>query len=147
MNPQKRIADGEIIGTPTFDPDIGYISQSSFDDDGGSVIREANPPNPYDSVYPISIYNVREGWFNSSMDESSVYERGIIGVADINMKNLARWLDGVYDTNLLSGTNAVSTNIDGTEGYVVYFSDRRGDTKKVEYLSDGSNFISTNWNR
>ena len=61
-------------------------------------------------------------------------------------ENLARWLDGVYDANLLSGTNAVSTNIKGDEGYVVYVSDRRGDRVKTEYLADGTAFNSTNGN-
>lgn len=140
----KRIADGEITPAPGFDATIGHISQSTFDDEVGTVTREASPPGVYDAIYPISVYNVREGWYQSSMVEDNVYERGITSVVDINMRNLARWLDGVYDTNLLSGTNAVSTNINGQEGYVVYFSDRRGDSKQVEYLSDGSNYTSTN---
>ena len=60
------------------------------------------------------------------------------------MRNLARWLDGKYDGNLLAGTNAVSTNIKGDEGYVVYVSDRRGDRVKGEYLSTGTSYASTN---
>ncbi len=60
------------------------------------------------------------------------------------MRNLSRWLDGIYDTNLLAGTNAVSANIKGDEGYVVYVSDRRGDKPKAEYLSDGTSYQSTN---
>ena len=140
----KIIADGEIKAAPLFDADTGYISEAVIDDEAGTVTREAVPINAYDSIHPISLYNVREGWYQSQMDENDVYERGITSVVDINMRNLARWLDGVYDSNLLAGTNAVSSNIDGTEGYIVYFSDRRGDAKKVEYLSDGSNFISTN---
>ena len=35
-------------------------------------------------------------------DANQVYERGITNVVEINMKNLARWMDGVYDNNLLS---------------------------------------------
>jgi hypothetical protein len=60
------------------------------------------------------------------------------------MRNLGRWLDGVYDGNLLSGTSAVSGNINGEEGYVVYVSDRRGDQIKAEYLANGTSFLSTN---
>ncbi len=43
------------------------------------------------------------------------------------MRNLARWLDGVYDGNLLAGTSALSTNIANPGGFTVYVSDRRGD--------------------
>jgi hypothetical protein len=59
------------------------------------------------------------------------------------MHNLARWLDGVYDNNLLAGTNAVSTNIGSPDGYTVYVSDRRGD--KVKSMVDsGVTVNSTN---
>ncbi|MEZ5307316.1 MAG: hypothetical protein R2684_09250 [Pyrinomonadaceae bacterium] len=142
----KRIADGEIKAMPSFNTNTGYISETNFDDDAGVTTRQATPPNPYDSILPITVYNVREGWYQSSKDEYDIYERGITSVVDINMRNLARWVDGVYDSNLLSGTNAVSSNIDGDEGYIVYFSDRRGDSVGVEYLSDGSNYNSTNGN-
>ncbi len=78
------------------------------------------------------------------MDEFGIYERGITSVVELNMRNLARWVDGVYDNNLLAGTNAVSTNIRGEEGYVVYVSDRRGDRVKAEYLATGVSYASTN---
>lgn len=146
----QHVADGEIVPTPVFDADTGYISMyaSKAQEDGEGeiddpIVRQAVPTG-YNSIYPINIYNVREGWYRNSMDENDIYERGIISVVDINMRNLTRWLDGVYDSNLLSGTNAVSSNIDGEEGYILYFSDRRGDRVKTEYLADGSNYQSTN---
>ncbi len=141
----QHFADGEIIPTPTFETDTGFISMSptAADDDSGVVIREPSSSG-YNSIYPINVYNVREGWYRSQMNEYDVYERGITGVIDINMRNLARWLDGIYDGNLLAGTNAVSTNIKAEDGYVVYISDRRGDKIKTEFLGDGSNFQSTN---
>ncbi len=157
---KRRIADGEITSLPGFDSDTGFISLSNFDDDYDTsnpscnidedpdcpIIRSATPPSSYDAIYPISLYNVREGWYQSSMVEDDIYERGITSVVDINMRNLARWVDGIYDTNLLNGTNAVSSNINGQEGYLVYFSDRRGDKTGVEYLSDGTSYLSTNGN-
>ncbi len=91
-------------------------------------------PEHYNQIVPINVYNVREGWYRSQMDEFGIYERGITSVVELNMRNLARWVDGIYDNNLLAGTNAVSTNIRGEEGYVVYVSDRRGDKIKAEYL-------------
>ncbi len=141
----RHFADGEIITSPSFNADTGLISMSpaGADEDSGNIARQPTATG-YNSIYPINIYNVREGWYQSSLSRDDIYERGIISVIDVNMRNLARWVDGVYDTNLLAGTNAVSTNINDAEGYIVYISDRRGDKKKVEYLADGSNYISTN---
>lgn len=151
MQNYQHIADGEISNPiPFYDANLGFLTTTSIsnaNEDSGSapqdIIREP-VPSGYNALIPINVYNVREGWYQSDMDETTVYERGITSVVDINMKNLARWLDGIYDSTLLSGTAAVSTNIKGEEGYVVYISDRRGDTTKVEYLRDGSNFTSTN---
>jgi hypothetical protein len=145
----QLIADGEIQGNPSafFDSSRNLLSgvPGTVDDDAsGNLVREA-APSGYNAIVPINVYNVREGWVRSAMSENNLYyERGITSVVELNMRNLARWLDGVYDANLLSGTNAVSTNIKGEEGYVVYISDRRGDKVKTEYRSDGSTYTSTN---
>ena len=56
------------------------------------------------------------------------------------MENLARWMDGIYDQNLLANTTAVSANIAKPDGYVVYVSDRRGDNvKSLVVPTAGSN--------
>lgn len=147
-NNTQTAADGEIKDNPNFDTDRGFIKDgiSSLNEDGGTIVREPfpDPTRPYDAIVPINVYNVREGWFKNSLDETEILERGMTGVVEINMKNLSRWLDGVYDTNLLAATPAVSTNIKGTEGYVVYFSDRRGDRVKVERTSAAVPYNSTN---
>jgi hypothetical protein len=145
-NNTQMIADGEIKDNGSlFDATRSLITGNlnSLDDDGGSLSREKNATG-YNQIVPINVYNVREGWFRSQMNEFDIYERGMTGVVEVNMKNLARWLDGIYDSNLLSGTPAVSTNIEGAEGYVVYISDRRGDRVKTEYKRDGSTYQSTN---
>lgn len=142
----QTIADGEI-GDPSasFYANRGFINQSvSFaNEDGGTIVRQATPSG-YNEIVPINIYNVREGWFNSNLSEFDIYQRGVMSVVELNMRNLVRWVDGVYNNNLLSGTAAVSTNIKGDEGYVVYISDRRGDRVKAEYLADGRSYASTN---
>jgi hypothetical protein len=145
-NNTQMSADGEIKDNGSlFNATRGFITGNlnSLDDDGGSISREATATD-YNQIVPINVYNVREGWFRSQLSEFDIYERGMTGIVEINMRNLARWLDGLYDANLLSGTNAVSSNIQGTEGYVVYVSDRRGDRVKTEYKRDGSQYQSTN---
>ncbi len=128
---------------------MSNIGQTAADEDSGSYIREYSPTpatSAWNKIVPINVYNVREGWVRNSMNEYDVHQRGITSVVEINMHNLARWVDAVYDGNLLAGTNAVSTNIKADEGYVVYVSDRRGDRVKTEYAADGTAYRSTNGN-
>lgn len=147
MNRTRLGADGEIkIGTgyPTQDATWGYLIAIVDDTASGSQsTRSDTPPslNPaafsgsmWNSIVPINVYNVREGHINSDnaiLPQNAVYERGITNVIEINMRNLARWFDGVYDTNLLNGTPASSGNIGSPDGYTVYVSDRRGDRIKA----------------
>ncbi len=150
-NNSQSIADGEITDPiPFFDANRGFITFPNIavsDEDGGAFVRDASPSvgSGYNAIAPIQLYNVREGWTNNSLAKDEVYkDRGITTAVEINMRNLSRWLDGVYDGNLLAGTNAVSANVKGDEGYVVYISDRRGDQVKAEYTSGGASYLSTN---
>lgn len=149
----QSIADGEINDpTALFYANRGFINttESAANEDGGTVVRQATPQPAvaggvnYNAIVPINVYNVREGWVRSTLSEYEIYTRGVTSVVELNMRNLSRWLDGVYDANLLAGTNAVSSNINDTDGYVVYVSDRRGDRIKAEYVSTGTSFASTN---
>lgn len=112
----------------------------------GANNNNCNGATDINRIVPINVYNVREGWINSALDATKIYERGMTSVIEINMRNLARWADGVYDTNLLNNTPAVSTNIDGASynGYVVYVSDRRGDNIKTETDEAGNPIQRTN---
>ncbi len=140
----RCIADGELHNGNFSIAAAGYYntSSNSVDDDShtsGSpfmptqfVRNDRFDATSLNRIVPINVYNPREGWINASLSESSLYERGLTSLIELNMRNLARWADGVYDGNLLSGTNAVSANIDGRDGYIVYISDRRGDKIKSE---------------
>lgn len=126
-------ADGEINTSPSQDANYGFLTNIT-DDSSGQPSRNNAPgaAGTWNSIVPMNIYNVREGRINTSLDANTVYERGIMSIVELNIRNLARWLDGVYDTNLLAGTGAVSSNIEGTNGYILYISDRRGDRIKSE---------------
>lgn len=138
-------ADGQLRTNPgpVQDGQYGYLT-GLVDDAAGQALRADTPPllniadwgtanwsnnNEWNAIVPINVYNVREGCINS-LNCDAVYERGITNVVEINMKNLARWFDGVYDQNLLAGTPAVSANIANPGGFTVYISDRRGDKVK-----------------
>jgi len=102
-----------------------------------------NKNRNWNAIVPINVYNVREGRITTSLASGSVWERGITNVIEINMHNLARWVDGVFDNNLLLGTNAVSSNVAATDGYTIYMSDRRGDDVKSMTVN-GTTFNATN---
>jgi hypothetical protein len=156
---RRCIADGEVKKDVAFNS-TGYINavDTGLDDDtpttgspflptSATMARDdqfSTTPGSLNKIVPITLYNVREGRIDETLDATVVYERGIVSVVDINMRNLARWVDGVFDNNILSGTSAVSTNIDGSDGYVVYISDRRGDRVKQERNSAGVTINTTN---
>lgn len=166
-------ADGELkpngsaaISTSVLDGTLGYLRApgtlpngypSNLDDDAPNdpAVSGTNPvrgdvpcsgtSSPcWNTIVPIQVYNVREAWINETLNRFTIYERGLTSVVEINMRNLARWLDGVYDNNLLRGTQALSTNINDADGYVVYVSDRRGDRVRTEILPSGQQLTMTN---
>jgi len=161
----RCVADGEINSANfSIDANAGYYNTSAnnVDDDQHSSSTPYtpnnnkfarndrtdtmgnNPPTSMNRIVPINVYNVREGWIKSSLAETDIYERGMTSVIEINMRNLARWVDGVYDTTLLKNTTAVSGNIDGSNGYILYISDRRGDRVKSELDRAGNPINMTN---
>ncbi len=73
--------------------------------------------------YPINLYDAREGENN---DVSGTYTQGtgtpngIMNVVELDVGNLRRWLLGQ------TGTTGSTVNFSTQNGYVLYFSDRRG---------------------
>lgn len=169
VSDRRAIGDGEIAAGAGLRFDAaGFISPASntqFDDDphsGGTpflpttatMARDDKLPDPatctpqpgcrLNQIVPINVYNVREGHITDSLTTTSVYSRGITSVVELNMRNLVRWLDGVYDNTLLRNTQAVSGNIANPDGWIVYVSDRRGDRIKQERNSLGATVNMTN---
>ena len=159
INNTHVAADGQIRTSPApaLDATYGYLT-GLVDDASGQPLRADTPPGldiadwgtanwitnkEWNAIVPINIYNVREGCINS-MNCDAVYERGITNVVELNMRNLARWLDGVYDNNLLAGSPAVSGNIAKPNGFTVYVSDRRGDRVKATLDFNGAAVNSSN---
>lgn len=127
------------------DDDPHGTGATAFQPTAATMNRDDKPDSTgLNQIVPINVYNVREGHINDTLTTSNVYSRGITSVVELNMRNLARWVDGVYDNNLLAGTNAVSTNIGSPDGWIIYFSDRRGDRVKQEKDSTGTAISTTN---
>ncbi|MBZ5655373.1 MAG: hypothetical protein LAO56_08830 [Acidobacteriia bacterium] len=74
-----------------------------------------------DNWYPINFYDVREGEArDNATANASCTANGVMNAVEIDVGNLKKWLAGQIGAN--------GTNVDylTQNGYVLYFSDRRG---------------------
>lgn len=124
-------------------PESGALSNSSQED--AVHLKWANIKNSalvYAIVpFPIQIFDSREGLPNDNQAEANtnfgannVPSSGVMSLVDIDVANLRRFLRGDFDgkfptnTPFAAGKSSLkSTDIPGADGWVVYFSDRRGD--------------------
>ena len=71
--------------------------------------------------YPINFYDVREGEVrDNTVADNSCTTNGVMNAVEIDVGNLKQWLLG----NI--GTSGTSVDYKAQNGYVLYFSDRRG---------------------
>jgi type II secretory pathway pseudopilin PulG len=89
--------------------------------------------------FPIEMFDVREGNRDNSTSgtvNKKVYVNGVMSLVDIDVANLRRFLNGEFDGKFPTNTpfaianNNVglkSTDVPQNRGWVLYFSDRRGD--------------------
>ncbi len=88
--------------------------------------------------FPIQMFDTREGNRSdgAGLTAKNVYKNGVMSIVDIDVKNLRRFLQGEFDDKLPTDTpfavsnsniGLKSTNVPNNRGWVVYFSDRRGD--------------------
>lgn len=89
--------------------------------------------------FPVQIFDVREGNRANSttgVETNKVYVNGVMSLVDIDVGNLRRFLNGEFNGKFPtttpfavanSNTGLRSTDVPSNRGWVVYFSDRRGD--------------------
>ena len=71
--------------------------------------------------YPINFYDDREGENRDNIRaDDTCTTNGVMNAVEIDVGNLKRWLSGAI------GTSGTSVNYLNQNGYVLYFSDRRG---------------------
>jgi hypothetical protein len=69
--------------------------------------------------YPINMYDTREGEFRD-VNDGICRANGILNVVEIDVANLRKWLKGTI------GASGQSVEFATQNGYILYFSDRRG---------------------
>jgi hypothetical protein len=101
--------------------------QADWDGDGAidhgerSAVTGAGSQNNW---YPINLYDTREGEARDTAQAAqSCTANGVMNVVELDVGNLGMWLRGVSPYGGLSGTGV---NYSTQNGYVLYFSDRRG---------------------
>jgi hypothetical protein len=107
-----------------------HYKTASFD--GGATRRAIVP-------FPIQVFDTREGNRANSTTGTvtgQVYKNGVMSMVDIDVANLRRFLNGEFDGQFpvntpfalsRGGIGLRSTDVPSNRGWVVYFSDRRGD--------------------
>jgi type IV pilus assembly PilX-like protein len=82
------------------------------------------------NFYPINFFDPREGFPRDTLPagfastNTQCYVNGIMNAVELDVGNLAQWLAGNGD---FSGGSGKNVNSGPQNGYLVYFSDRRGE--------------------
>jgi len=104
---------------------LKFQKYRDLDGDGtveASTLALANS-NP-DKFYPLNLYDPREGeWRDvaaSDAADTTCAVGGIMNLVELDVGNLRRWLTGAI------GSTGTQTEYSSLNGYLLYFSDRRG---------------------
>ena len=123
------IADRNLEGFPCGDPTPDAIIRLQRHRDNGrpttgDICEYYRSQNPHD-YWPNQLYDTREGNYRTvatTGSGSAMRVGGVMGYVALDTANLARWFAGSIPATGATGNTAWNNN-----GYIVYFSDRRGD--------------------
>lgn len=137
-------------GKDVFAPPVGSSTVNSFEtahykmasfNNGVSCGGNCNGKTRVAIVpFPIQMFDTREGNRAdnaTNLSDDYVFRNGVMSVVDIDVANLKKFFDGDWDgkfptTTPFAGGNGnvglKSTNVPKNRGWVIYFTDRRGDT-------------------
>lgn len=124
--------DAEHGVTNSVHPNAILLLQEQADRNGDGKLTSSNETtnvtgsaNQY-SWFPINMYDTREGELRDNGPSSSAstdtlcHVGGVINLVELDVNNLRRWLVGQ------TGTSGTIVENQSQNGYILYFSDRRG---------------------
>jgi hypothetical protein len=114
-------------GDNAISPVASSLTPTAVTDLSGTTYYEASSVtgSPF-NWYPINLYDAREGenWDVSGLGAGSCTANGVMNVVELDAGNLRKWLlakSAPYTAGTGSNVDYVAQN-----GYILYFSDRRG---------------------
>jgi len=86
-------------------------------------VQPVGPSRLATDYWPNALYDAREGTRRNSDNPGagSMYLGGVMHYVELDVNNLRRWLNGTTDAGFITAGSTMNTT-----GYVLYFSDRRG---------------------
>ncbi len=132
---------------------ILYLQQSADRNANGTAATETNTTagtianpikggnylkyEPY-AYYPLNLYDTREGEVrDNTQSAGSCSLNGIMNVVELDVGHLRNWLLGSFGASGQLADNTVSN------GYILYFSDRRGNGDKAAHSDGGYDYLDT----
>ena len=100
----------------------GRIGATSVYESTNITDLAVNPGNSQYNWFPINFYDTREGQVRDT-DDGKCYANGVMNAVELDVYNLKRWLAG---TTGIAGMTGTQVDKQVQNGYILYFSDRRG---------------------
>jgi len=131
VSPTQPVGGG--AGSNPVHPNAILIFQQQADRDANGALTAAdNPKNVFEAAgatqyswYPINLYDPREGFPRDAapagMANPACYVNGIMNAVEFDVGNFRKWLLGT-----VPGGSGPLVSYSSQNGYLVYFSDRRG---------------------
>src|SRR5208282_3336135 len=112
--PHTRLNQGGRLRSPRIPPPRTIGTAIALRRSRGQSATEFN-------WYPINFYDAREGEpRDTQYNNDTCTANGVMNVVELDVGNLAKWLNGT-----IAG-NGTKVDYQAQNGYVLYFSDRRG---------------------
>ncbi len=122
--------DSQLAGEPSVPQDYPLSGADVYYDAGPAGPANWNEPCTTAGItcsaqydwYPINLYDAREGEVNDTCcpTQGTGTPNGVMNVVELDVGNLNQWLEGN------TGLTGTSVNYATSNGYILYFSDRRG---------------------
>jgi hypothetical protein len=123
-----RNGDGSVTNNLLTNPVASRGDETSFNYlTGGALITPVpltySGANSQYNWYPINLYDAREGEVDDENNyaETTGTPNGVMNVVELDVGNLKNWLAGT------TGATGTTVNYISQNGYILYFSDRRGE--------------------
>ncbi len=131
VSPSQPVGGG--AGSNPVHPNAILLFQQQADRNANGTLNNTdNPRNIFEAAgatqyswYPINLYDPREGFPRDAapagMANPACYVNGIMNAVEFDVGNFRKWLLGT-----VPGGSGPSVEYSSQNGYLVYFSDRRG---------------------